>query len=182
MRVQGCDQAESLGIDEAKPRSPFAALAQKSAFAGIARAAGPEGASVAVFDGFDLLDRPTVTGIPGLAGEIVAARSAVDLNAGMRGAAVVIVFEGGDARRPIILGILDAGRRGLSEAPRESTQPAIAAAGRSVLIEAERDLVLRCGDASITLTRGGRVLIEGHYILSRSTGYNKIKGAAIDIN
>ena len=182
MTNRGPAQADSLGSSDAKPRSPFAALAQRSAFAGAARAAAPEGASVAVFDGFDLLDRPTVTGIAGVSGEIVAARSAIDLNAGMRGAAVVVVFEHGDARRPIILGVLDADRRGLPEAPRESTQPAIEADGQSVLIAAERDLVLRCGDASITLTRGGRVLIEGHYILSRSTGYNKIKGAAIDIN
>jgi len=42
--------------------------------------------------------------------------------------------------------------------------------------------VLRCGDASITLTRAGKVVIQGNYILSRSSGYNKIKGAAIDIN
>ena len=40
----------------------------------------------------------------------------------------------------------------------------------------------RCGDASITLTRAGKVIIKGNYILSRSSGYNKIKGAAVDIN
>jgi len=50
------------------------------------------------------------------------------------------------------------------------------------VIQAEREIVLRCGDASITLTRAGKVIIKGNYILSRSTGYNKIKGAAIDIN
>jgi hypothetical protein len=50
------------------------------------------------------------------------------------------------------------------------------------VIEAEREIILKCGEASITLTRAGKVIIRGNYILSRSTGYNKIKGAAIDIN
>jgi hypothetical protein len=43
-------------------------------------------------------------------------------------------------------------------------------------------VVLRCGDASITLTQAGKVIIRGNYIVSRSSGYNKIKGAAVDIN
>ena len=58
----------------------------------------------------------------------------------------------------------------------------VQADGQRHVITAEREIVLRCGDASITLTRAGRVIIKGRYILSRSTGYNKIKGAAIDIN
>jgi uncharacterized protein (DUF2345 family) len=50
------------------------------------------------------------------------------------------------------------------------------------VVSAEREIVLQCGDASITLTRAGKVLIKGTYVLSRSSGYNKIKGAAVDIN
>jgi hypothetical protein len=64
-----------------------------------------------------------------------------------------------------------------------SRQPvAVQADGDRYEISAEREIVLRCGDSSITLTRAGKVIIKGNYILSRSTGYNKIKGAAIDIN
>jgi uncharacterized protein (DUF2345 family) len=51
-----------------------------------------------------------------------------------------------------------------------------------VVLSAEREIVLRCGEASITLTRAGKVIIKGAYILSRASGYNKIKGAAVDIN
>ena len=50
------------------------------------------------------------------------------------------------------------------------------------VVSAEREIVLQCGDASITLTRAGKVLIRGNYVLSQATGYNRIKGAAIDIN
>jgi hypothetical protein len=41
---------------------------------------------------------------------------------------------------------------------------------------------LRCGESSIVLTRAGKVLIKGNYVLSRSRGANRIKGAYVDIN
>jgi hypothetical protein len=58
----------------------------------------------------------------------------------------------------------------------------VQADGERQVITAEREIVLKCGHASITLTRAGKVIIKGTYVLSRSSGYNKIKGAAIDIN
>jgi uncharacterized protein (DUF2345 family) len=58
----------------------------------------------------------------------------------------------------------------------------VQADGERLVIAAEQEIVLRCGAASVTLTRAGKVLIKGAYVLSSSTGYNKIKGAAVDIN
>ena len=43
-------------------------------------------------------------------------------------------------------------------------------------------IVLRCGEASITLTRAGKVLIRGAYVLSRSSGTNRIQGGSVEIN
>jgi hypothetical protein len=42
--------------------------------------------------------------------------------------------------------------------------------------------VLRCGEASITLTKAGKILIRGTYVLSRSSGVNMVKGATIHLN
>ena len=42
--------------------------------------------------------------------------------------------------------------------------------------------MLRCGKASITLTREGKVLIKGAYLSSRSSGVNRIKGGSVQIN
>jgi hypothetical protein len=47
---------------------------------------------------------------------------------------------------------------------------------------ARADMVFRCGEASITLTRAGKVLIRGQYVLSRSGGVNAIKGGTVQIN
>jgi hypothetical protein len=49
-------------------------------------------------------------------------------------------------------------------------------------LTASREIVLRCGDASITLTRAGKIILRGAYLLSRSSGVNKIKGGSVQIN
>jgi len=51
-----------------------------------------------------------------------------------------------------------------------------------VVLEASREVVLRCGESSITLKKDGRVLIRGSHVVSRSTGPNKVKGASIQLN
>ncbi len=93
---------------------------------------------------------------------------------------MVVVLEKGDPRRPIILGVIGSASSGTPTEVRE-TRVRVDDADKLVL-RAEREIVLECGEASITLTRAGKVLIRGHYILSRASGYNRIKGAAIDIN
>lgn len=51
-----------------------------------------------------------------------------------------------------------------------------------LVFEATTEIVIRCGAASITLTEGGKVLIKGEYVLSRSTGTNRIRGGSVQIN
>lgn len=103
------------------------------------------------------------------------ARSVVDLHGAHVGAQVVLLFEGGDRTRPIVMGVLHAGTRH----PHEVT---VEADSERMVVSARQQLVLRCGKASITLTRAGKVLIEGSYLLSKSTGVNRIKGGAVQLN
>ncbi len=156
----------------------FGALQNKPMSAAVPAGASPSGVVLGRLMGFDLLEQPLVGDVPGFAGQVLAARSAVALRRTMLGRQVVLVFEQVDQPVPIVLGVIE-------PHPLHDPQPAPLALevdGDRRVIEAEREIVLRCGDASITLTRAGKVIIRGHYILSRSTGYNKIKGAAIDIN
>jgi Domain of unknown function (DUF6484) len=124
---------------------------------------------------------PLLAGLPSHPGLLVVAKSVVPLRRAMAGREVVVLFEGGVADAPIIMGVIESHPLGAGAA---SSWPAVAidADGVRRVIEAELEIVLRCGDASITLTRAGKVIIKGHYVLSRATGYNKIKGAAVDIN
>jgi len=137
--------------------------------------------AIARLHGFDLLERPQIHQLAAKPGSVIACRSTVALGRAMVGREVLVVFEGSDVERPIIIGVIEPHllqEQSLDGRPHVRVD----ADGERHVIEAEREIVLRCGDASITLTRAGKVIIRGNYILSRSTGYNKIKGAAIDIN
>ena len=54
--------------------------------------------------------------------------------------------------------------------------------GKRVVIEALDEIVLRCGQASITLRRNGRIVIRGTYVETRAVGTNRIKGGNVQIN
>ncbi len=54
--------------------------------------------------------------------------------------------------------------------------------GKRVVIEGKEEIVLKCGDASITLTRAGKILIRGKYLLNRADGVNRIMGGSVQVN
>ncbi len=51
-----------------------------------------------------------------------------------------------------------------------------------LVFAAEREVLIRCGKASIQLTSDGKVRIKGTDLLSRSSGGNRIKGGHVNIN
>ncbi len=110
----------------------------------------------------------------------IAAQSTVDLQGPHIGQRVVLMFEQGDAARPIVMGVLR-GAAGwpLAEKP---AQADVDADGQRLIVNAKEQLVLRCGKASITLTKAGKVMVEGSYVLTRSTGVNRIKGGSVQLN
>lgn len=118
---------------------------------------------------------------PGQPGQgAISALSSVDLHGAHIGASVVLMFECGDPCRPIVIGVLR-GSVAWPEAERPM-QVDVDADGQRMVIHAREQLVLRCGKASITLTKAGKVLIEGSYVLSRSTGVNRIRGGSVQLN
>ena len=110
----------------------------------------------------------------------IAARSSVDLHGPHIGQPLVLMFELGDPAHPIVIGVLR-GAAGWPE-PERPGQVDVDADGQRLIVSAKEQLVLRCGKASITLTKAGKVLIEGAYVLSRSTGVNRIKGGSVQLN
>jgi hypothetical protein len=117
-------------------------------------------------------------GQPGSAA--IAARATLDVHGVHIGRKVLLLFENGDARLPIITGLLQQPAAWpLAEKP---AQVEVQADGDRLLLDARQKLVLRCGKASITLTREGKVLIQGSYISSRSSGVNRIKGGSVQLN
>lgn len=95
------------------------------------------------------------------------------------GAEVALMFEAGDLSSPILVGRL---LRPDTAPVREEAEVEIDGETETLDLAAKKQLTLRCGKASITLTADGKVLVKGAYISSRSTGQNRIKGGSVHLN
>ncbi|MEO7330621.1 MAG: DUF6484 domain-containing protein [Minicystis sp.] len=118
----------------------------------------------------------------------IAARSTVPIAEGDQGRAVALMFEEGDVTRPLLLGLIHEPELPAvieAEPATESTEAQelqVEADGERVVVSADKELVLRCGKASITLTQAGKIIIRGAYVLTRSSGVNRIQGGSVQIN
>ncbi len=101
------------------------------------------------------------------------ARSILPITRKDIGRHAVVTFERGDVKRPIIVGLLQ---------PLVPIAQDVELDGERLTFTAEKEIVLKCGESSITLTRAGKVLIRGAYLSSRSSGVNRIKGGSVQIN
>jgi len=140
------------------------------------------GALTARFEGFDSMNRPVLSGLSSTHEGSVPARTTVSLQEVAIGAEVVVVCEQNDVQRPIIIGVLQEGQPRQGGADRQSHPLSVQVDDQRYVISAEREIVLQCGDASITLTRAGKILLKGTYVVSRSSGVNRIKGGSVQIN
>ncbi len=95
------------------------------------------------------------------------------------GREVALAFVGGDPTQPILLGLVEPAPK----AETENTATLNARIdGEKLLLTGEKEVVLRCGKSSITLTKEGKIILRGKYLLSRSSGVNRIKGGSVQIN
>lgn len=99
---------------------------------------------------------------------------------------ILLSFENNDPQLPIILDTLHSFINEAIEAPELDLQTDdlqnVTIDGKQISFDAKEQIVLRCGKASITLTKAGKVLIRGTYLLSRSSGANRIKGGSVQLN
>ena len=163
---------------------------------------GPE-VVIGILAGFDETGTPLVEWPGSPKHGPAPALSAASCSPSDIGVAAALLFSDGDPTRPVIVGFLrqhldqvisattdtigrdgpvdDAGQpSGKNDAPTQELEARVD--GKRIVISGEREIVLQCGKASITLTKSGKVLIRGEYLSSRSSGTNHIKGGAIHLN
>jgi hypothetical protein len=95
---------------------------------------------------------------------------------------VLLVFEEGDVRKPIIVGTMKPVPKRDASPTAEASPVQVLADGERVEVRGRDEVVLRCGEASITLRRNGRVVIKGAQVETRARGTNRIKGGNVLIN
>ncbi len=106
----------------------------------------------------------------------IEARSLVPLATIGSAAEVLVQITSDVAAVPVIMGVLD------PETTSDLTVVDSSGISTSLELTAERELTLRCGKASITLTKEGKIILRGTYISSRSSGPNRIKGGSVHLN
>jgi hypothetical protein len=137
--------------------------------------------------GLPLVDFPGNRAGPLVARKTVPLGPEVLQNAAVSRQGVVLMFEEGNPRLPLIIGLEQASSATpmldavLAEAevkpPAEAEQPEVAPVeahvdGKRVVVEGADEVVLKCGQASITLRRNGKLIIKGtasRVAASRST-------------
>lgn len=138
-------------------------------------AARIDGVAIGVLMGFTDEGTPLVVFPGNLAEAAVPARTTAQLTPEDVGREVALLFEGGDPALPLVVGRLIRPEPVAVTVRRDGVE-------ERLNLTAEREIVLRCGKASITLTRAGKVLIRGEYVSSRATGANRIKGGSVQLN
>lgn len=118
------------------------------------------------------------------------------------GRQVVLMFTDGRLEQPVIVGLIhsplqdmienfefsaaqpESGESDAAIRPAEDdiSSKDVSVDGKRVVLEGQNEIVLKCGEASITLTRAGKIMIRGKYLLNRSTGVNRILGGSVQVN
>ncbi len=132
------------------------------------------GVVIGVFMGFAEGGEPLVVFPGNRSKQAIAAKSTAALGADDVGREVALMFENGDPDQPLIVGRI--------VKPGSQDDVPLAPNKDHLELRADQDITLRCGKASLTLTRAGKILLRGAYIFSRSTGVNKIKGGSVQLN
>jgi hypothetical protein len=144
------------------------------------------GVMVGIVTACEVNGQPMVSFDPDSADGPVSAQSLVGVQRTDVGRRVCLLFEQGNRLKPIIMGFLQdqamATPPAATELDRQGTALEAKVDGDQVVIEGKREIVLKCGEASITLTRAGKILLRAKYLLSRSSGVNRIKGGSVQIN
>jgi hypothetical protein len=148
-----------------------------SARVGFVAGVSPEGRPLVDFEGSRSGPLP--------AASLVKAPARTWRAAAARRQPALILFDGGDPLRPVLVGLVadpDPEAPALAEGALPSMPQVAVVDGRRVAIEGHDEIVLRCGEASITLRRNGKVVIRGTFLDSHSSGTNRVKGGSVRIN
>ncbi len=126
----------------------------------------------------------------------VIATTTIKLTPSQIGSQVALMFVNGSLKQPLVMGVIynplnevleneieTSLVNGADKKVADSTKiEDVKVDGKRVVLEGKEEIVLKCGEASITLTKEGKISIRGKYLLNRSTGVNRILGGSVQVN
>ena len=107
---------------------------------------------------------------------------------------VALLFNQGDLNKPVIMGFIQSPLQDMldNHEPQHETEKVeltadlniddVKVEGEKVTFEAQDEMVFKCGESSLVLTKAGKIMIRGKYLLNRSSGVNRIMGGSVQVN
>jgi hypothetical protein len=148
----------------------------------------------------DALGQPRVDFPQNSANQAISAITTLPLEQTDVSRQVALLFNQGDFTQPIVTGLIhsplqamiDNYQQGQDSNSHEDDRQLVLAGnlkgnnvcvdGEIITFSAKDEMVFKCGESSITLTKEGKVLIRGKYLLNRSSGVNRIMGGSVQVN
>lgn len=144
------------------------------------------GRIVSVADSSIIVDYPENPLGPLAARITHSAKSQLLGNGNPAGKEVLLAFQNNDPGQPIIVdtmySLIDEIAEATTVEPDVSAPDEVTIDGKRITFDAREEIELKCGKASIVLTSAGKVIIKGAYVLSHSSGENRVRGASVGIN
>lgn len=165
----------SPGVSETKNAEPDEQLLRDVVFQTAPRPVRAEGIALGIFEGY-AGDGVVLVSIEAFGLTRIPARSITSLDPEHIGQTLALGFEGGDPMRPIVLGPM------LAQAVAPAVQTTALIDGERLVLSAEREIELRCGDAALILSADGRIQLRGTYITSHASATQRILGGSVNIN
>ncbi len=137
-----------------------------------------DGLVIGILAGLSPEGTPEVSiSLPGLP-ERLTARSLCPVGPERIGTQCALLFEQGNPERPVVMGFLQ--HAVVPVSADESLQ--ISQDKHTFHLHAEQEIVLHCGEASLSLRSDGRVELRGTTVITHATGLNRVRGASVKLN
>jgi hypothetical protein len=97
----------------------------------------------------------------------------------------LIFFDGGDPGKPVLTALLRSATPHIDAVlagPLPAAEKVAKVDGKRVLIEGREEVVLKCGKATLTLRRDGKVVLRGVNVTTQADGVHKVRGGKVEIN
>lgn len=144
--------------------------------------------------GLDDAGEPLVDFSLNTSGQSLKAISTLAVTRQHIGRKAALMFKEGDLNNPIIIGLVYSPLQEMIEnfelqtAAVDAEQQANPVGheamvdGDRLVLEGKEEIVLKCGESSISLHKSGKIMIRGKYLLNRATGVNRILGGSVQVN
>ncbi|TGB74231.1 hypothetical protein CRI66_21985 [Escherichia sp. E4694] len=98
------------------------------------------------------------------------------------GRVCAIQFIQGDLTKPVVMGFIQSTSYSTSSEIAQTDNIAVVRQGNRVVIKADDELVLQCGESCIVMTAEGTVYIRALYIDSHAQATHRLRGGSVQVN